>query len=609
MNRSLLLAIGGVLAGFVMSLHAQAGLLYSNDFEGVIGSEWSSSRTETESALSTFLGRFSDNAGASVPGSVGLSLPGLPQGAYELVFDLYVLDQWDGSRGNSGNGPDYFNVSVDGASLFHETFANAFADSDGAQTYPPPRDGRADYGGALSQDAIYRNVTVPFSATDSSSQITFSSQLRGVNSLNDESWGIDNVRIRRGLDPNGIKGPVRDPKPDQQVDPMPRTDQMFMEFAYRRQIFIEGQLPAGTLDLAPLHADVPIIGQIAERAFSLDFDGTVPMAAIDIAGHFAVPRSLQSLFSRISIDKPWNENVESGSITVEAIAGVEAKVEQGADHATFEFAAGLDAGVTMGVPLEPIAFFVHELRPLADILHLAGLDPKEVRVGIPFFDDGIPLPFPKSLGIIAEFEEPYEGDGFSVPLSAQVGVGGVRVEYRSTSQFFLDQIPEGTVPDSPRLSLSAFGKTISLNDQPQVTSPSGTVDVTEDNMCVMETGSPVWSVFLVDVEDEVNFLSFTVDFLSAEGAEGLLRVFWDGELVVEIDERVALAGEEQLIEFLPDTVGPGSYELAFRLDPYTDIPSSVAIGDVTTGFLAIPEPVTAVWLLIGWTVALQRRRR
>src|SRR5205085_7627408 len=36
---------------------------------------------------------------------------------------FYAIDSWDGS-GAGGPGPDYFDVSADGARLFHETFEN-----------------------------------------------------------------------------------------------------------------------------------------------------------------------------------------------------------------------------------------------------------------------------------------------------------------------------------------------------------------------------------------------------------------------------------------------------------------------------------------------------
>ena len=62
-----------------------------------------------------------------------LNLAGLTAGqAYTLVFDLLVLDSWDGN--NTSNGPDLIDVSIDGTSRLRETLANT-ADVNSAQTF------------------------------------------------------------------------------------------------------------------------------------------------------------------------------------------------------------------------------------------------------------------------------------------------------------------------------------------------------------------------------------------------------------------------------------------------------------------------------------------
>ncbi len=96
-----------------------ATLVFADDFEsGSAAAGWGSRvvNAEERAAFSRFSGRFSSTSQA-------LSLSGLTAGqTYTLKFDLYVLDSWDGSAPSVG--PDQFEVSVDGAVLLRESFAN-----------------------------------------------------------------------------------------------------------------------------------------------------------------------------------------------------------------------------------------------------------------------------------------------------------------------------------------------------------------------------------------------------------------------------------------------------------------------------------------------------
>src|SRR5262249_8466586 len=70
----------------------------------------------------SYPGTFTQFSGRFSAGGQTLTLTGLTPGqAYNLFFDLYVLDSWDGA-GNPG--PDRFEVSVDGQSLMNDTFSN-----------------------------------------------------------------------------------------------------------------------------------------------------------------------------------------------------------------------------------------------------------------------------------------------------------------------------------------------------------------------------------------------------------------------------------------------------------------------------------------------------
>ncbi|WP_367154929.1 choice-of-anchor D domain-containing protein [Methylomonas sp. HYX-M1] len=89
--------------------------VFQDDFEGGADAAWSDPATSSayQANFTEFSGRF-NNA------SQTLNLSGLTAGqTYTLSFDLYVLDSWDGV-----NGPDVFDVSVDGVSVLHDSVSN-----------------------------------------------------------------------------------------------------------------------------------------------------------------------------------------------------------------------------------------------------------------------------------------------------------------------------------------------------------------------------------------------------------------------------------------------------------------------------------------------------
>jgi RHS repeat-associated protein len=162
-------------------------LVYSNDFETLVGPEWSLKQVESSApALSKFLGRFGNNTET-------LTLDTTPGETYKLNFDLYTIDSWDGNLG----GPDYFNVAIDGTQVFRNTFSYTGTN----QTFrAPERIANLGFQGAYPED-IYRGIPLTFTATGNTTKINFSGS--GLQPLFDESWGIDNVRVNQltGLSP------------------------------------------------------------------------------------------------------------------------------------------------------------------------------------------------------------------------------------------------------------------------------------------------------------------------------------------------------------------------------------------------------------------------
>lgn len=198
--------------------NAEALTIYSNDFQGVIGSEWSSTLTDIPPADATrqFLGRFAD-------GTVSLSLSGLPSHTdISLEFDLYIMSSWDGD-GPEGGTPDIWTANVSGGPvLLHTTFSNfPGRTQDYPGTYDDIPDGATNpvkagavevntlgYGGFSDfpgGDSVY-HLSFLFPDTAGSVMFNFIGG-PGLTSVADESWGLDNVIVSVGPDISSVPEP------------------------------------------------------------------------------------------------------------------------------------------------------------------------------------------------------------------------------------------------------------------------------------------------------------------------------------------------------------------------------------------------------------------
>jgi hypothetical protein len=152
-------------------------------------------------AGSQFGGQFLRSATGN---TVTLTLLGLPShSVLHLDFLFAAIDSLDGA-GNYPSG-DYFKVTLDGATVFRESFANALPSQ--IQTYVPPagvqlaRHQDLGFGGPgsyytdsaywLGGDPIF--ASLPHSAPTAT--ITFAMEGPGIQPLGDESWAIDNLRV------------------------------------------------------------------------------------------------------------------------------------------------------------------------------------------------------------------------------------------------------------------------------------------------------------------------------------------------------------------------------------------------------------------------------
>ena len=120
-----------------------------------------------------------------------------------MQFLFAAIDSLDGT-GTFPSG-DYFRIDIDGVNRFRESFANAL-DSQ-VQSYVPPTGvelaRKADLGfggpGGFYRDSAYDLGADPtfqqFAHTGSSVTIDFWMEGVGLQSLDDESWAMDNLRV------------------------------------------------------------------------------------------------------------------------------------------------------------------------------------------------------------------------------------------------------------------------------------------------------------------------------------------------------------------------------------------------------------------------------
>ncbi len=198
------------LVALALPMTAMAdGILYANDFEAEnsLGSEWSRwARLDGNENFSQFNGRYARND------DITLTLYNLPDRGgvdngsgdddgggggntdtyivYTITFDLYIIDTWDG---DGTPGPDVLELRQNGNILLHDTFTNLDWET---QSFRAPDVGPTQLGYDMKwNDSIYRRVSRDFTLDDQFPKLTLTWQSFGLQGVNDESWGIDNVEV------------------------------------------------------------------------------------------------------------------------------------------------------------------------------------------------------------------------------------------------------------------------------------------------------------------------------------------------------------------------------------------------------------------------------
>ena len=197
-----------VVLGVTSPPRGRAAIVYANDFEGSIGSEWSQTIADVTPAGSRrFLGQFGNDA-------VTLSLTGLPTHSdLTLEFDLFVIRTWGGNGVEQNSvGPDVWRLEIIGAqTLLNTTFGHSIFTQAYPGTFPggsfPSNTGASEVNSlgfphpvlGTPNDAVYHlSFTVPHLAP----AVTFRFTGIGLEPLNNESWGVDNVRVSTVPEPS-----------------------------------------------------------------------------------------------------------------------------------------------------------------------------------------------------------------------------------------------------------------------------------------------------------------------------------------------------------------------------------------------------------------------
>lgn len=136
--------------------------------------------------------------------TIVVNVSGLPpHSKLSIGFLFAAIDSLDGT--GSFPAGDFMKITLDGAQIFRESFANA--DPNQVQSYVAPAGGElarhvdlgfSGPGGNYTDSAYDMNVDPRFwdlPHTGTNATINFTLEGEGVQSLDDESWAIDNLRV------------------------------------------------------------------------------------------------------------------------------------------------------------------------------------------------------------------------------------------------------------------------------------------------------------------------------------------------------------------------------------------------------------------------------
>lgn len=154
-------------------------------------------------ATRPFFGSGGGGGNGGDDGGGGGTDPGVGAGSYTLIFDLYLFDSWDGR--DPTYGVDRFKVKANGTTIFNEAL----------ETFEPWENWWSAWvqAGTAAYDPAYKDIIVPeirlnFTVTNPGELLTIDFISEQNQSILDESWGVDNVRVIHNTGRSGAAVPA-----------------------------------------------------------------------------------------------------------------------------------------------------------------------------------------------------------------------------------------------------------------------------------------------------------------------------------------------------------------------------------------------------------------
>lgn len=183
-----------------------------------------------------------------------------------------------------------------------------------------------------------------------------------------------------------------------------------------------------------------------------------------------------------------------------------------------------------------------------------------------------------------------EYEGFGFPLSKEGGgwSSGVPNYTPGNDPAQILGTPDPSCIEIHDYTPPAWANTvIDFTESPTIQSDTGTIQKWLDSL-KLSSGSPAWIATVVSSTNPINMISFDTQFSSTNGAQGLLSVYWDDQVIGSIDERVFTTNHYTFS--FPNTTANSGHILGFRLDSFTNIQSIVTITNIVLNQVGVSQP-------------------
>ena len=180
--------------------------------------------------------------------------------------------------------------------------------------------------------------------------------------------------------------------------------------------------------------------------------------------------------------------------------------------------------------------------------------------------------------------------GFGFPLSKEGGgwSSGVPSYAPGNDPAQILGTPDPTCITEVQLTPGSWNNTlIDFTESPTIQSDTGTILKHSDSIR-LSSGSPAWLATVVSSTNPVNVISFDNQFSSTNGAQGLLSVLWDDQVIGSIDERIVNTNHYTFR--FQNAIANSSHILGFRLDPFTNIQSVVTVTNIVLNQVGVSHP-------------------